>query len=232
MKYNKVVQATFLKRPNRFIAMVLIDDKEEKVHVRNTGRCAELLIPGAKVLLEDCAHVKNRKTRYSLIAVWKNNMLVNMDSQIPNSVVLNALNDNKIKAYENLQLIKREQTFQNSRFDIYFETHKEKGFIEVKGVTLENNKISMFPDAPTTRGSKHVMEMIEAVNQGYKGIIFFLIQMKGPDLFMPNWEMDPKFSNAIKLANENGVEILAYDSIVKEDRISINKPIKIQLNED
>lgn len=229
MIYKKVIEAIFLKRPNRFIAQVLIDGKEEIVHVKNTGRCKELLLPGARVILEDCSHNPNRKTKYSLIAVWKGDMLVNMDSQVPNAVIFDALKTNKIPEFQKLEFIKREVTFGDSRFDIYFESPMEKGFIEIKGVTLEDNGIAMFPDAPTTRGTKHVLEMIEAVREGYRGVILFLIQMKGPKLFRLNWQMDKEFSKAVKLANENGVEILAYDSIVRNNSISIDKPIEIDL---
>lgn len=227
MKYEKVIEGIFLKRPNRFIAHVLVNGVEEIVHVRNTGRCRELLIPNAKVILEDCSHNINRKTKYSLIAVWKDNMLVNMDSQIPNAAVFEAINENRIIGLENLNHVKREVTFGNSRFDIYFESPTEKGFIEVKGVTLEDNNIAMFPDAPTIRGAKHVLEMIEVVKKGYRGIIFFLLQMKGPNLFRPNYEMDKHFSDALKLASENGVEILIYDSIVKNHEIIVDKLIKM-----
>ncbi|WMM25494.1 DNA/RNA nuclease SfsA [Tissierella sp. MB52-C2] len=229
MEYKKIVEGIFIKRPNRFIAEVLINGKEEIVHVKNTGRCKELLLPGAKILLEDCSHNPSRKTKYSLISVWKGNMLVNMDSQVPNAVVYQALKDNAINEINNLTKIKREVNFGNSRFDIYFESENQKGFIEVKGVTLEEQGISMFPDAPTERGTKHVLEMIEAVNQGYRGIIFFLIQMKGPNIFKLNWQMDSKFSEAVKLASKNGVEILAYDSIVQDNRIEIGKPIELDL---
>lgn len=227
MKYEKVIEGIFLKRPNRFIAHVLVNGVEEIVHVRNTGRCRELLIPNAKVILEDCSHNLNRKTKYSLIAVWKDNMLVNMDSQIPNASVFKAINENRIAGLENLTHIKREVTFGNSRFDIYFESPTEKGFIEVKGVTLEDNNIAMFPDAPTERGSKHVLEMIEVVKLGYRGIIFFLLQMKGPNIFRPNYEMDKAFSDALKLASENGVEILVYDSIIKSDEIIVDKLVNL-----
>ena len=229
MIYKKVIEAIFLKRPNRFIAQVLIDGKEEIVHVKNTGRCKELLLPGARVILEDCSHNPNRKTKYSLIAVWKGNMLVNMDSQVPNAVIFDALKTNKIPEFQKLEFIKREVTFGDSRFDIYFESPMEKGFIEIKGVTLEDNGIAMFPDAPTTRGTKHVLEMIEAVREGYRGGILFLIQMKGPKLFRLNWQMDKEFSKAVNLASKNGVEILAYDSIVRNNSISIDKPIEIDL---
>lgn len=229
MKYKKIIEGIFLARPNRFIAQVLIDEKEEIVHVKNTGRCKELLLPGVKVILEDCSNNPNRKTKYSLIAVWKQNMLVNMDSQVPNEVVFNALKENKIQELKNLRYLKREVTFNNSRFDIYFEDEKQKGFIEVKGVTLENNHISMFPDAPTERGAKHILEMMEVVKQGYRGIIFFLFQMKGPSSFRPNYEMDKIFSDALKLASENGVEILVYDSIVNKDEIIVDKSIEMEI---
>lgn len=228
MKYKKIIEAIFIERPNRFIAQVLIDGKEETVHVKNTGRCRELLIPGARVILEDCSDNPNRKTKYSLIAVWKGHMLVNMDSQVPNSVVYKSLEDNNI--IENIHKIKREVTYENSRFDIAFERDKQKGFIEVKGVTLEDNGIARFPDAPTERGRKHVMEMVKAVQEGYMGIIFFLIQMEGPKEFRLNWEMDSKFSQAVKLASENGVIIMAYDSIVGDDFIELGKPISIDLD--
>ena len=230
MEYNKIVEGIFLKRPNRFIAQVIIDGEEETVHVKNTGRCKELLVPNAKVILEDCSHNSNRKTKYSLIAVWKDDMLVNMDSQVPNKVVFEGISDGKIKDFKHHTHLNREVTFGNSRFDIYFETENSKGFIEVKGVTLENNGISMFPDAPTERGTKHVLEMIEAVGQGYKGVIFFLVQMKGPEVFKLNWKMDKAFSEAVKYASENGVEILAYDSIVKNNSIYLGESIEIDFN--
>ncbi len=231
MKYTKIIEGIFLKRPNRFIAQVLINGKEETVHVKNTGRCKELLMSGVKVILEDCSNNPNRKTRYSLIAVWKENMLVNMDSQVPNAVIFEALKDGKIKEISHISYLKREVSFGKSRYDIYHEAENKKGFIEVKGVTLENNSIAMFPDAPTERGAKHVLEMIEAVKYGFQGTIFFLIQMKGPNEFRLNWQMDRNFSEAVKLASKKGVQILAYDSIVSEDSIVIDKPIKINLNQ-
>lgn len=230
MEYKKTVDGIFLKRPNRFIAHVLINGEEEIVHVKNTGRCKELLIPGAKVVLEDYSQNPNRKTRYSLIAVWKGEMLVNMDSQVPNEVVFEALREGKINEIGDISYLKREVTFGSSRYDIYYESKDKKAFMEVKGVTLEDKGIAMFPDAPTERGAKHVLEMIEAVKEGYEGTIFFLIQMKGPKELRPNWQMDENFSEAVKLASENGVRIIAYDSIVSENSIIIDKPVKINLS--
>ncbi len=229
MLYSKTKEAIFVNRPNRFIAYVLIDGKEEIVHVRNTGRCRELLIPGVRVILDDCSNNPNRKTRYSLIAVYKGDMLVNMDSQVPNLVVYDSLISNKIEGLENLNLVKREVTYEKSRFDLYFESDSHKGFIEVKGVTLEEDSIARFPDAPTLRGTKHVLEMIEAVDEGYIGIIFFLIQMRGPKEFRLNWEMDKSFSEAVKLASKKGVQIMAYDSIVSENSIELGEAIMINL---
>lgn len=229
MKYKKIVEGNFNHRPNRFIAHVLIHGKEEVVHIKNTGRCRELLIPGARVILEDCSHNISRKTKYSLIAVYKGELLVNMDSQVPNSVVYEALENNKIELFRDLTFIKREKTYGNSRFDIYYEKGLKKGFVEVKGVTLELDGQALFPDAPTIRGAKHVMEMVEAVNEGYEGSIIFLIQMKGISSFRPNWEMDENFSNAIKYASVNGVNVLAYDSIILEDEIKIGSPIPVFL---
>ena len=229
MIYNKIIEGIFLERPNRFLAKVIIENKEEIVHVRNTGRCRELLVPGAKVILEDCRNNPNRKTKYSLISVYKGDTLINMDSQIPNAVVFEALKNNQISEFQNLTYIKREVTHGNSRYDIYFEKEINKGFIEVKGVTLESNGIARFPDAPTERGRKHVLEMIQAVKEDYIGVIFFLIQMENPKEFRLNWKMDEKFSSAVNLAMENGVEILAYDSIVNKNSISIGQRIKIDL---
>lgn len=229
MKYNKIIEGIFIKRPNRFIAQVLIHGEEETVHVKNTGRCKELLVPGVKVILEDCSHQLNRKTKYSLIAVWKGDLLVNIDSQVPNAVVFEAIAKNKIKGLENINYLKREVTFRRSRYDLYFESEREKGFIEIKGVTLEEEGICMFPDAPTERGTKHVLEMIEAVKEGYIGILFFLVQMKGPKLFQLNWQMDPVFSEAVNAAKEKGVQVIAYDSVVVENNIQIGDPVEILL---
>ena len=230
MKYKKIEKAKFINRPNRFIANVLIDGVEERIHVRNTGRCKELLIPNADLILEDCKDIISRKTRYSLISVYKNDMLINMDSQIPNNVIFNALKENKIEEFQNIENLKSEVTFANSRFDLFFQHNNKDTFLEVKGVTLENNGIAMFPDAPTTRGTKHVYEMIQALEEGYHGVIFFLIQMRGPYLFKLNWEMDKEFSEAILLAHKKGVQILAYDSIISENSISIGKRIDIDLS--
>jgi len=226
MKYSNMVQGTFLKRPNRFIAHVLIDGLEEIAHVKNTGRCRELLLPGARVILQDHGPDAKRKTRYSLISVYKEDMLVNMDSQVPNRVVMDALVDGKIQGLGVPELIKGEQRFGDSRFDVYYRDGDREGFIEVKGVTLEIDGLSKFPDAPTIRGTKHIMEMARAVEDGYEGNILFLIQMKGPKTFTPNRVMDPAFGEALDMAIKRGVRVHVYDSLVTFDSIQIGSKIQ------
>jgi len=228
MEYKKIKHGIFKNRPNRFIANVVIDGEEEVVHVKNTGRCKELLVENAKVMLEESDN-PNRKTKYSLVSVYKNKMLVNMDSQAPNSIVFEAMERGRIKELGNISLIKRETTYLKSRFDFYFESDKGKGYLEVKGVTLENNGLVSFPDAPTQRGKKHVMELIEAKKNGYYAGVLFLVQMKGAKVFSLNDVNDPEFSKAVRLAKENGVEILCYDCIVEEDKVVFDEKIDIDL---
>ncbi len=225
MKYENIVEARFIKRINRFIANVLIDGQEELVHVKNTGRCKELFIEGRKIYLQKSDN-PNRKTKYSLISIYKEEELINIDSQVPNKVVFDAIESGKVEGFENLKVLKREKTYGNSRFDIYYETEKDKGFIEIKGVTLEVDNIAKFPDAPTTRGCKHVNELIEGQNEGYKNYIILLIQMKNVNHFVPNSETDPDFSNALKNALLKGVEIRCYDCIVTKDTITLDKEIE------
>ncbi len=226
MEYLSTHKAIFIRRPNRFIAHVLLNDKEEVVHVKNTGRCKEILKEGAEVILERAVN-KNRKTRYSLIAAYKDRRLINIDSQVPNQVVYETLEQGDLPNFGKLTQLKKEVTFANSRFDIYFETEKNKGYIEVKGVTLESEGETMFPDAPTVRGTKHVMEMIQAVEQGYQGYIFFVIQMKGVKSFTPNKKMDPEFARTLKEARERGVRLLAYDCYVSENMIKLGNRVPI-----
>ncbi|NLM96227.1 MAG: DNA/RNA nuclease SfsA [Halanaerobiaceae bacterium] len=226
MQYRNTRRAVFIKRPNRFTAHVLLDGKEEIDHVKNTGRCKEILKKGANVILER-AENKNRKTKYSMITAYKNDLLINIDSQVPNQVVAEALA--KGKFLKDTVLIKREFNYGNSRFDIYFENKKGKGLIEVKGVTLEDNGVAKFPDAPTERGTRHLREMIKAVEEGYSGYIFFLIQLKGAKYFTPNHSTDPLFASTLSLARDKGVKILAYDCLISEDSIELNNKIPVRL---
>ena len=230
MKYQKIVQAKFISRPNRFVAIVDINGKEETVHVKNTGRCRELLVPGCTVFLEDFAgRMGTRKMRYSLVAVRKDRkqgaLMINMDSQAPNIVVREALESGTIEipALGRITKIKPETVFGNSRFDFYLEGTKGKGFIEVKGCTLEEDNIASFPDAPTKRGVKHIEELIEAKKNGYYAGILFVIQMEGMEYIHPNDGTHPAFGEALRRASACGVETLAYECKVTEDTLIITK---------
>ncbi len=228
MTYENTKKAFFINRPNRFVAHVMLDGVETTVHVKNTGRCREIFKPGAAVILEQGKN-PDRKTAYSLISACKGDMLINIDSQVPNQVVAEALKASLLDEFSPVTYMKREVTFGSSRFDIYYESGEKKGFIEVKGVTLEIDGTAKFPDAPTERGARHVYEMIEAVKAGYRGCIFFLIQLRGVTCFKPNSIMDPEFSKALLEASKNGVEIFAYDSEVTEASIELGKKIPVIL---
>lgn len=224
MRYNNIYKGIFLERPNRFIAICEIDGKKEICHVKNTGRCRELLQKGATVYLEKSSN-PNRKTQYDLVSVQKNSKLINMDSQMPNYVVVESLN----KIFDDIIFVKQEYKYGNSRFDIYVETKTEKIFVEVKGVTLENDGVVRFPDAPTERGIKHLKELQKAVKEGYKACVVFLVQMQDVKYFEPNYETHPEFAKELKNAYENGVEILVYDSCVTPTEIKLNKKVKIKM---
>ncbi len=224
MKYSNIYKGTFLERPNRFIAICEIDGKKETCHVKNTGRCRELLQKGATVYLEKSSN-PNRKTQFDLIAVEKNDRLINMDSQIPNFVVAELLN----KIFSDITFVKQEYKYGNSRFDIYVETKTEKIFVEVKGVTLEDDGVVRFPDAPTERGIKHLKELQKAVKEGYRACVVFLVQMNNVKYFEPNYKTHPEFAEELKRAYKNGVEIFVYDSVVTPHEIKLNNPIKIKM---
>ncbi|MFO7317258.1 MAG: DNA/RNA nuclease SfsA [Bacilli bacterium] len=228
MNYKKIKKAIFHRRLNRFVAEVYLDEQIEKVHVKNTGRLKELLLPNAEVLLEE-SDQPNRKTKFSLIAAKKGNLWVNIDSQAPNTVAYEAISGGEIAEIRNLRQLKKEVKYGDSRFDLYFETEQEKGFVEVKGVTLEKDGVAMFPDAPTARGTKHVWELAKAVSEGYKGIILFIIQLEGCRYFTPNSETDPSFTDTLVQASKQGVRILAYETHVDEHQMSIGKQIPVIL---
>ncbi len=226
MRYENIVKGIFLSRPNRFIAEVLIDGIKQTVHVKNTGRCKELLIKGNEVWLQK-SHNPLRKTAYDLIAVKKGDLLINMDSQIPNAVAAEWLKKGKLFSKE--AVIKREVTFGNSRFDLFIEDKNRKAFIEVKGVTFENDGIASFPDAPTLRGVKHINELIKCAQNGFEAYIIFIIQMKGVRLFTPNYETHAEFGEALKKAQENGVNIIALDCNVDENSIEADNFINVKI---
>ena len=227
MKYKSIVKGKFIERPNRFIAKVEIEGVTETVHVKNTGRCRELLVKGATVYLEKSDNPL-RKTQYDLISVFKNNKtLINMDSQIPNAVTEEWLKKGNI--FSKNALIRREVTHNKSRFDFYIEEEKRKIFLEVKGCTLETDGIARFPDAPTQRGVKHINELIDCISEGYEAYILFVIQMKGINHFEPNDTTHKAFGDALRQAEKSGVKILAYDCIVTPNSIDIDKEFKVKL---
>lgn len=226
MKYSNITQGLFISRPNRFIAKVNIDGEEQTVHVKNTGRCRELLKENAVVFLEKSSN-PNRKTQYDLISIYKGDTLINMDSQSPNKVVGEWLAEGGF--LKNPTLIKPEAAYGNSRLDFYLENENEKAFIEVKGVTLEVDGTARFPDAPTERGRKHLSELIRAKQNGYSAAAIFVIQMKGCKRFEPNDKTDPAFAQELKRAAENGVKIIALDCRVTQNSIKIDKEIPVRL---
>lgn len=240
MKYDRIVEGAFVERPNRFIAYVDINGKQEVVHVKNTGRCKELLLPGAKVYLEEGKSAQ-RKTPYDLVAVEKQTSqgmkLINMDSQAPNKVVEEWLWTKAL--FQNLFCVCPEKTYGKSRFDFYVEYADpndaeviRKAFIEVKGVTLERDGAVLFPDAPSERAVKHVEELVTALDDGYEAYIIFVIQMKGVDYFMPNDETHPEFAQALKKAADAGVHILAYDCDVEKDTLVMAEQVPVYLTRE
>lgn len=229
MKYERIETGRFLERPNRFIAHVEILGKRETVHVKNTGRCAELLVLGATVYVQKTDNPE-RKTQWDLIAVEKGERVVNMDSQIPNKVVEEWLRNGNL--FPNATLIRPETTYGKSRFDFYIEADGRKIFMEVKGVTLEDNGVVRFPDAPTERGVKHVEELAEAVEAGYEAYLFFVIQMKDVKYFAPNRKTHAAFGEAMQRAKAKGVHILAYECEVAKDSIEITKEVLVILEHE
>ena len=229
MEYGKMVEARFLRRVNRFTAFVELNGQEEMVHVKNTGRCKELLLEGARVFLEE-ADKEGRKTKYSLIAVYKGDTLVNMDSQAPNQMAAEALAEGKIIEIGEVDFVKREVKYENSRFDLFYQKGDKKGFIEVKGVTLVEDGVAKFPDAPTERGAKHLRELIKAKEEGYEAAVLFVIQMKGVQEFRPNEERDKNFTVALKEAAKAGVKILAYDCRVQVGKVYIDQKVPVNLS--
>lgn len=250
MKYRKVIPAAFVSRPNRFMAKVRIGSADaplETVHVKNTGRCKELLVPGCRVYLAESDNTA-RKTKYDLVAVEKNaawlagsgepsgstetghgTLLINMDSQAPNDAAEEWLNAGGDGLFSESAIVRREVTFGSSRFDFYIEDGNRKAFLEVKGCTLEEGGIACFPDAPTERGVKHVEELEKALADGYEAYLLIVIQMKPMKEFRPNDETHKAFGDALRHAAKTGVKILAYDCLVMPDSMTIDAPVPVKL---
>ncbi|MGN0659950.1 MAG: DNA/RNA nuclease SfsA [Emergencia sp.] len=233
MKYENICEGTFIARPNRFIAEVETGGQKTRAHVKNTGRCRELLIPGAEVYLEDFAdRMGSRKLRYSLIGVKKGDIMVNLDSQAPNKVCEEALTSGTLQlpGMGILEEVRREKTYGNSRFDFYIRDKAgQEGWLEVKGVTLEEDGVARFPDAPTERGVKHVQELIKASEEGFRGYVLFVIQMKGIRHFEPNDRTHRAFGDALRQAQRAGVTVLACDCLVTEDTLQIDSSVPVRL---
>ena len=231
MQYGKIVKARFLERPNRFVAVVDLDGNKIPVHVKNTGRCKELLVGGATVYLEDHSG-RDRKLDYDLIAVEKGSLLVNMDSQAPNKVVGESLLNSTIKltGLSKLVTVKAEKTYGDSRFDFYVvDEEGREGYVEVKGVTLESEGIASFPDAPTERGVKHLGELVKVKESGLYAGIVFVIQMEGMKVFTPNDTRHKAFGEALREAKDKGVEVIAYGCKVTENALTATHIVPVDL---
>ena len=226
MQYRSVKKGIFQARPNRFIAHVEVDGRLEVVHVKNTGRCRELLVPGATVYLEESGNPA-RKTRYDLIAVEKGRLLVNLDAQAPNKVFQEWAEGGGFLS--GLPFLRPEATWGSSLFDFYWEAGERRGFVEVKGVTQEENGHARFPDAPTERGVKHLEELIRCQAEGYEAAVCFVIQMAGMKDFAPNDVTHPAFGAALRKAAGAGVQVLARGCSVTPDTLTIAEPVKVCL---
>ena len=231
MRYDSVVQAIFVSRPNRFIARVLLDGQEQTVHIKNTGRCRELLVPGCTVWLSRASNPQ-RKTAFDLVAAEKNLpdgfvLLVNLDSQIPNDVAAEWLPRSGLFSPD--AVFRREVTFGGSRFDFFVEDGNRKAFLEVKGCTLERDGICSFPDAPTVRGARHVKELTQVLEKGYEAFVLFIVQMKGMRYLIPNDVTDPQFGQYLRAAAEAGVRVLAVECEVSPDAITACRTLPVHL---
>ena len=228
MLYNNIYKGIFKSRPNRFIAEVEVNGVVETCHVKNTGRCRELLIPGATVYVN---YVDNpsRSTQYDLIAVEKGIVLINIDSYAPNLAFGEYLRQEKFLELGNICSVKPEAKYGNSRFDFFIEAAKCKAFIEVKGVTLEEDGVAMFPDAPTERGVKHLNKLASCIAEGYDAYVIFIIQMKGVTHFTPNYKIHAKFGETLAKVIDLGVKVRAFDCTVTSGEMVIDSPIQIKL---
>lgn len=227
MRYENICTGKFIARPNRFIAEVEIDGRIERAHVKNTGRLREILLPGAVVYLEDhTGRMGTRKLRYSLIGVEKGDVIINMDSQAPNTAARHFLENGGLGVITGLR---PETKKGNSRFDFSFTQDERTCFLEVKGVTLENDGVCAFPDAPTDRGVKHLKELTALVQEGYGAYLLFVIQMPDVRHLHPNDSTDPAFGQALRAAAQAGVQILAYDCTVTPDTMVIQNPVPVIL---
>ena len=224
MVYDNMACGVFVDRPNRFIAHVIVDGQVQVCHVKNTGRCRELLTPGAEVYVQRAAN-PDRKTKYDLIAVKKGDLLINMDAAAPNTVAGEYLP----KLFPDIRSLRPETVFGQSRLDFMAETDSGRLYVEVKGVTLERDGVAMFPDAPTERGVKHLRELVRCVEAGHRAAVLFIVQMKPVRCMMPNDGTHPQFGEALRFAKNAGVTVAAVDCIVTPDSITADEPVEVVL---
>ena len=222
MRYERVVIGFFINRPNRFIAYCDIDGKIEKCHVKNTGRCKEILVPGTDCILFD-SDSTTRKTRYDLIAAYKGKTLINIDSQAPNAAFSEFIPRSGLFGHQPMVL--PEYTHGDSRFDFYIESGKRECLVEVKGVTLEHDGVCSFPDAPTERGVKHLRGLMSALDEGYECYIALIVQMKGMKYFTPNYATHEEFGITLEEAYDKGVKILVYDCLITENSMTVDSEL-------
>ncbi|MGM9522515.1 MAG: DNA/RNA nuclease SfsA [Oscillospiraceae bacterium] len=226
MKYEGIRRAVFLDRPNRFIANIELDGKQVVCHVKNTGRCRELLIPGTEIYVQQCTN-PNRRTKFDLITVRKGDRLINIDSAAPNKVFAEWIGSSGF--FDGVTLIRPETRYGDSRLDYYIEASNRRIFCEVKGVTLEEEGVVRFPDAPTQRGVKHLRELIRCKKAGFEPYAVFVIQMDGVRYFTPNWDTHPEFGRALCEAQDAGVGLIAFQCQVSSDSILPSSPVQIRL---
>lgn len=224
MVYENIKRARFINRPNRFIANIEIDGKIERCHVKNTGRCRELLTERARIFVQE-RNFPDRKTKYDLISVYKGERLVNINSQAPNRVFEQWVAEGRL--FSDIERIKPEYKIGSSRFDFYIEAEGRRSVVEIKGVTLERGGVALFPDAPTERGVKHLREMIELTKAGYEAYFVFVVQMKGVLYVAPNMETHAAFGRSLREASKNGVRLLAIDCHVTKNSISPADPVRV-----
>ncbi len=228
MEYGNVAEAVFLERLNRFVARVLLGGKETLVHVPNTGRCREIFVPGRRVFLTRSQNEK-RKYAHTLTGAYKGETLINIDSAAANLVAAEALAARRLRGLEAAADPRRETVFGRSRFDLSFYLRDRRVFMEVKGVTLERDGRALFPDAPTERGARHLRELAEAKAAGYGACLLFILQMRGPTVFLPYEERDPAFAAALRQARKAGVAVLAYDTVVTPAGMVLGREIPVQI---
>lgn len=229
MRYGRTVTGTFVSRPNRFVAKVDIGGSVEMVHVKNTGRCGEILIPGTKVVLEDCGN-PDRKTRYDLIAAYKGGNLINIDSQAPNKAFAEFVPRSGL--FGDDPVVRPEHTIGDSRFDFLIESGGRRTVVEVKGVTQEHDGVCMFPDAPTERGLKHLRGLEQCVADEYDAYVALIVQMKGMRVFTPNYAVHREFGEGLEHAHRNGVGILVFDCVVTEDSMVVDGRLPFVLGQE